>query len=528
MRSRRSLCLLLVFAFFGLYGVTAGPLTGYESETAAVSEGLVRTGQLHIVFGTALSDQGIPGRNGQYYSRTGLTQPVLEAPFYWVGQQLDAVSAGGAMYRWRKLLVELFEPAMAAIAIAAIYLLLVLRDVPDRRALMVAVLAGSATLIWPYSKIGMDTTLMTSFAVTLATAAWCAQRPGPARFLAVGVACGVTMNAKGYGALLCLGVLPLLWQPIRAAVRTRRLADWGCLITPMLVGVTAVGWYNWYRTGSVSNFAEPYYQDVLGVPFNALGLFVSPGKGLLWYSPLVGLGLVAAGELRARDRALWATICLSVGANVLIFAASAAWSDETWGPRYIVPTAWLLVVPLAYWATSARRRRWLAAVGAVGVCVQLIGVLPAYGGTFTTQRALTGVPVYDWPPGVNAVKPPPAIVTPSVPYGDDAARWIPKLSPLLIQTEVIGAWLSQAIVGHGFTVTYAPFRGQSSSLSLRHTVAAIGPLPDFWWTLPDMTDKEILIAALLIVLAVAGAGGLVYVVSRHQVSACQHRDLRDR
>jgi hypothetical protein len=51
---RRTVAVLLGLAVFGLFGVTAGRLTGYENETAAVSEGLVKTGQLRVLNGTPL------------------------------------------------------------------------------------------------------------------------------------------------------------------------------------------------------------------------------------------------------------------------------------------------------------------------------------------------------------------------------------------------------------------------------------------------------------------------------------------
>src|SRR5215217_4084600 len=62
---------LLLFAMtFALYAVTTQTLTGYEPETGAVTEGLVRD-------------------DGRYYARTGLLQPLLEAPFMAAGLAAD-------------------------------------------------------------------------------------------------------------------------------------------------------------------------------------------------------------------------------------------------------------------------------------------------------------------------------------------------------------------------------------------------------------------------------------------------------
>ncbi len=72
---RRTVAILLALAVFGLYGVSTGNLVGYEDETAAVSEGLVKAGELRVLDGPPLTAKGISGREGHRYSRTGLTQP---------------------------------------------------------------------------------------------------------------------------------------------------------------------------------------------------------------------------------------------------------------------------------------------------------------------------------------------------------------------------------------------------------------------------------------------------------------------
>ncbi len=224
----RAIAVLLAMAAFGLFGGTAGRLTGYENETAAVSEGLVKTGQLRVLNGTPLGAQGIFGRGGHYYSRTGSTQPLLEVPAYWLGEQLDQVSSHGRDDRWRLTLLQLFDPAMAALTVVAIFALLLLRGVSERRALLIAALCAVGTLIWPYSKIGMDTTLMAMLALTALTATWTARRPTTGRLALLGCAAAMTMNSKPYGALLLLGLLPLFASSLVDLVRKRRTRAASC------------------------------------------------------------------------------------------------------------------------------------------------------------------------------------------------------------------------------------------------------------------------------------------------------------
>jgi hypothetical protein len=495
---RVTVALLLGLAAFGLYGVTAGNLTGYEPETAAVSEGLVRTGQLRVMAGTPSSGEGMVGRGGHRYGRAGLTQPLLEAPAYWLGMKLDELSSNGRNYRWRATVLQLFDPAMAALTVVAIFALLVLRDISERRALLVAALCAVATLIWPYSKIGMDTTLMAMLALTVLAAAWAARRPTAGRFALLGAAMALTMNSKGYGALLMLGALPLCAPALLRLPRERRIAVLAAFAVPVICGFVAAGWYNWYRTGSVTDFDNTYIAGrVLAVPFSVAGLLVSPGKGLLLYSPLVVLGLLGLRDLSRADRPLAGTIVLTAVINILVIAISISWADETWGPRYLVPSAWLLVLPIAWWLTNRRRRRWLIAVAAAGACVQFAGVFVSYGDIVGASRALAGEPVYlynNWKARVA--------------YGDDGPRWVPQASPLLVQLEVVAAYLKEKLTGSGFTVTYKPYRGNTGTIDLRHPEQSYAPLPDFWWTAAGETTKQDVLAGLLVVLCL-GSGALL-------------------
>ena len=488
------IAVLLALAAFGLYGVTMGNLVGYEDETAAVTEGLVKDGQLRVLPHTPLTDQGTPGRDGHLYSRTGLTQPILEAPFYWVGEQLDEIGSGEANYRWRDDLLRLYDPAMAALTVAAIFALLILRGVSERRAIAVSALAAVASMVWPYSKIGMETTLMAMLALSFVAAAWAARRPSPLRFLLAGVACGLTANSKPYGGLLLIGVLPLLVQAFRALPREQRVRSLVAFLAPMLVAVVAIGWYNWYRSGSVTNFVDAFVAAPVAAPISAVGLFLSPGKGLLFYSPLVILGLRGWRTMSSGDRPLALGVLLAVAMNTAVISISIVWSDETWGPRYLLPTAWLLLLPLAWWAHGRRRMRWTAGLTVLAVWVQFIGVLPSYGVIIPISRALAGEPVYLYGyPGAH------------VAYGDDGPRWIPGASPLLYQSALALAYLKEKLTGSGFTISYRPYSGDSATIDLRHPQG----LPDFWWTFPGMTTAQDVLAVLLGVLAVGGGIPLV-------------------
>ena len=81
----------LVFAMaFALYAFSTQPLTGYEPETGAVTEGLVLEGHFWDKEDSPLPMKAnIPGKDGHHYARTGILQPLLEAPFFAAGHAVD-------------------------------------------------------------------------------------------------------------------------------------------------------------------------------------------------------------------------------------------------------------------------------------------------------------------------------------------------------------------------------------------------------------------------------------------------------
>lgn len=282
-------------------------------------------------------------------------------------------------------------------------------------------------------------------------------------------------------------------------MRGRGVRALAALALPVICGLAAIAWYNWYRTGSVTDFGDSYVsQRLLAMPFSIAGLLVSPGKGLLFYSPLVVLGMLGLRDLWRVDRALAWAIVITASINILLISTSIAWTDETWGPRYLVPSAWLLILPIAWWVTNRRRRRWLGGVAILGMCVQFVGVFAAYGVTLPASRALAGEPVYlygDWRARVA--------------YGDDGPRWIPQASPLLFQLELTAAYFKEQLTGSGFTVTYKPWRGNEARIDLTHPEQSFAPLPDFWWTVVGQTTKQDLVAALLAILCLGCGATLV-------------------
>jgi hypothetical protein len=497
----------LVFVMaYGLFSLTTFQLAGYEPETAAVTEGLVREGHF---WDKVNSEYPLVaethGKGNHRYARTGLLQPLLEAPFFAAGHLADkhigpiiGEFLNGLSFLW------FYNPFVAALSAVAIFALVYLTRRSLKWASTIAALFVFASIAWPYSKIGMETTFMFAITTAFALGVWARRSPSALSWGLTGFATGAAVATKAYTALAVLPLLVLLVPTFLALDRRRQLQLGLAACLPVLLWAAAIGYYNWARFGSATNFGYNHTPlNPLTAPFNALGLLFSPGKGLVLYSPLVVLGALGVPRMWRQDRTLTAALLTLFGCFTVFSATTAYWGDEVWGPRYIAPVAWTLLIPIAWWAGTRFRQKILLGVATLAFLVQVVGVSGQYGHYTDIARGLTGVPLYEVRYGLDPEK---------IPYGDDPTRWMPELSALLIQTEgLISSQVVERLGGSGIDATYAPFEGRSRTVNLSDPKYRI-PL-DFWWILPprnQVLDK--LLAALAAIAAALAAAG-IYLLS---------------
>jgi hypothetical protein len=262
---------------------------------------------------------------------------------------------------------------------------------------------------------------------------------------------------------------------------------------PLLAWGVAFGALNFTRTGGILDTGRSDPELTLAAPLNAIGFMLSPGKALLLYSPVVILGLLGLRPMwRENPRVARAIVGAFLGGLVVV-AVLKFWSDETWGPRYIVWVAWLLLLPVPYWATSVRRARVLAAVVVIAVGVQLLAVVAPPSALTLATKDVTGQPIFKRNPAEPLV----------TPFGRDPIRWIPELSPLLFQTKLVASYVSVKLGGPAVTTTYAPYEGPTRKVTLdgEHLAKYGFARPALWWLQPGEGARRL--GAVL--LAVVGA-----------------------
>ena len=262
----------------------------------------------------------------------------------------------------------------------------------------------------------------------------------------------------------------------------------------------------------------------MGRPIRAIGFIVSPGKGLIWYSPLVVLGVVGVIVLWRRDRRLALTLAAVFCTGLASVAIVPHWTDETWGPRYLMPVAWLPLLATPFWATTGRRIKAVGAVAAVAVVVQLVAIIAPFDQVVKTTAGLTGVPLFS-----SAIR---GSASPRR-SGATRSRWIPQLSPLLTQSALIASKAATTVGLPPITLRYAPYEAPLVTLSKEFGLGR----PDIWWVQPDAERDSIVIAGAATAgerwfacgLAMASDGTVprrvissadVEVVRNHQAPSC--------
>lgn len=423
--------LLLFLA--SLFVLTSGGHTySYDEETMfALTQSIVERGTFEI---PACSDCGIlrsdPAPAGRNYSRYGVLLSLLTVPLYVVGR---ALAGDNEPARWvlTRMFATLLDPLVTAGTAALLFSTLRALGYRVRVAVATALLYALGTQAWVYAKTLFAESL-TTFLLFLAVYAWLRLDLAPlararqARWWAatIGLGCGLALATK-WAAALAVPILSL--AACATLIRKWRVEGWPprMVITAALSAVAALGvpvlgalLYN------LARFGDPFTTGYGAAEVAALqsgdfwtaltGLLVSPGKGLLLFSPAALLALPWWWEFGHRH-ARFALVALAlIAAHLLFYARVPYWhGDVSWGPRYLTYVAPLLVLPAAVsfeWLAALAgpvRRVARAATGALLVASLIAVQLPGVAVNFDTGFAAvaTGSRYWDWansPPFVQA------------------------------------------------------------------------------------------------------------------------------
>ncbi|HEX2173371.1 MAG TPA: hypothetical protein VHL09_13110 [Dehalococcoidia bacterium] len=307
------------------------------------------------------------GPDGHLYSKYSFIQSLLAVPLLWIGRLIPWL--GQAQLT---LLVNPVLTALTAVLLFACGRQLGYGVAP---ALGAGLSFGLATTALVYAKT-FTSEVSTGFGLALAVvAALRFRKTGSLRWIGLsGAALGVIVLSKQANAAAVPGLAIGLWLSRRWTT-----GAWLAFGTPLVVAGLSIAGYNALRFGDPwqtgygpadGTFSAPW---ALSLP----GLLISPGRGLLWYSPVLWLALIGCLAFARRHR--WEALLLALAALpfALLYAKWHGWHGglAAWGPRYwipLLPLACLLLLPV-FEALGRPRRNlaWLATAGVIGLSVAI-------------------------------------------------------------------------------------------------------------------------------------------------------------
>ncbi|GEM_PF-930938 len=281
-------------------------------------------------------------------------QSLAALPLYMLAQQFMHVNNIHALS-----LLNVFVTALTG---ATVFVLLRRIRYSATVACMVALCYGLATTAWPYARYFLREPLTGLMCViaTLCLIVW--RQSGRHWYLAgcfLALACGIIVKVSA--AI----VVPVFLIVVVLSVPSRRGRLWIMLGSAGLLTV-GVGMYVW-RFGGLPPIAR-YTTGYPWVDFvvRSYGQIFSPAKGLVFYSPVLLVGLPGWLELWRRQRAVVLLIIGVMLATLYVYGNNVVWyGGWTWGPRFVVPLLPLLVIPLAGVLSNRHRAvRILVHIGA--------------------------------------------------------------------------------------------------------------------------------------------------------------------
>lgn len=367
---------------FAVYLLSSGrePPWGDANVQYMVAQSLVARGAIDIP--RPWPDDLPRGRDGKFYSTYPVATSLVQLP------GLVVLEGAGALAPASRGFARPLTSHLACSAFGALTCLLFFRLCRQRRlslpsASTATAILAFATTIWVYAHYSYSeiaqAAMFTGLVLYLMKID---EEPTPSHARWLGLFAGLLFSMKYIYAVAIAGAAVLLvWRLRRDPRLLLRLALAAASTSLPFVALAMVynhlSWSSPWTTGY-----HPYFASYWGEhPVVGLwGMFLSPGKSVLLYSPPLVLGLAALPRLWRDHRRACLAVLATAGPVLAVYSRYKLNGDYAWGPRFVVflvPALGLgFAVLLDAWLARPRswlRRGVLAAAIALGVAVQLLG-----------------------------------------------------------------------------------------------------------------------------------------------------------
>lgn len=373
----------------GVYGFSAGgSLTTTDAVvTFDVTRSIVDHGSV-AMSGNLLGMEAHRGRDGRYYSPFGIGQSLYNIPFYVSAKALVALTGLriGKSDTLEKAFVALGQTVVGAAIVWQVFRVGVALTGDVISSALAALTLAFGSILWPYARFGFNQPLACLTLLCAARDAFLGVRRHEARRLVFAggwVAASLLTRHEMAVAAVPIACWVFLDGRARPSERLRRVAAFA---PGVLAGVAAWMIFNAVRFGNPLD--SGYLRDPIpgfGSPVGAglAALLFSPSASLFLYSPVAVVGLVGLWRLFiTRDRSGAILFASLIATFLVLYASMGNWlGGRSYGSRYLVvvlPYCGLGWAALLAMRSNSWRRRAFATVMAVGLAVQIPGVLLDY------------------------------------------------------------------------------------------------------------------------------------------------------
>jgi hypothetical protein len=334
-------------------------------------------------------------------------QSITAAPLFWLAYQFQSIGNFQSLF--------LFNPLVTTLIAVVLFLYARLLGYGEKVALIAAALFGITTIAWPYTQtffrepLTSLTLILAAFGLEKARRA--ISQHGLRRgggWLLFGLAATILAVLTKEAALILLPVLILMVIP--GEVLSNRRSQVIFLIA-LVTGFVLLIAVSLIAQNSSSEFYRRFrvLDKVIGVlneiatgwdktPVYMLAMLISPGKGLIWFCPVLVLGLASPALLpkdRWREGWMWLFAVLWFALIYARYKGDIWFGGLAWGPRFLVPLVPLLMIPALPAIEKLLRKGWptgwlsLILVGLLGFIIQIGSVYESWGDYYGYLQAQT-------------------------------------------------------------------------------------------------------------------------------------------
>lgn len=314
-------------------------------------------------------------KDAKLYSRSGLGLALIFIP-YTIASKLLAAITGIGLNQLTNLLISFYNIFFGAGACVIMFYLMKFFKNSNKNSLIMALLLGFATYCWRYSIWDFSEGTQMFF---LLLSIYLIFRNTP-KSLALGGLFFCCLLLLKILYIICLPVFILYILAKNKETAKDALKRAGIFLALALAGFGIILLLNYIRFGRIFEFgygleADKFY--LTGVFQHFAQLTYWQDKGIFIYNPLFILGIMGYYQLFKLAKKETVFLFSLILINFLLTSFWYGWHGNwSWGPRYLVPTAPLWLIPVFIFLSQKGIRRFiLISLITISILIQVLSVL---------------------------------------------------------------------------------------------------------------------------------------------------------